>query len=87
MEDKRLNKEIAIPDGWIAGRINFKINNNFKTPNKSGDNTRGKKIYNDGNRHAYFFEGKQPEGWTPGKMDGYQGGTGSHRKGKNNDKK
>jgi hypothetical protein len=39
-------------------------------------------IYNNGIRHAYYFENQQPEGWTRGKMQGYQGGTGKLKKGK-----
>jgi len=81
--NKRINKNDAIPDGWALGRANLKIKNNkIAEINKSGNNTRGKKIYNNGIKHAYFFEREQPDGWSPGKMEGYQGGTGSHRKGK-----
>lgn len=86
--NKRIGKAEVVPDGWSLGRINFEIKeNNIAAMNKSGNNTRGKKIYNNGIRHSYFFEGAQPDGWISGKMEGYQGGTGSYRKGKKNDKK
>lgn len=32
--------------------------------------------------NRYFFLEEVPDGWTPGKMPGYQGGTGSLKKGK-----
>lgn len=81
--NKRISENDTVPDGWSLGRISFEIkNNNIAEINKSGNNTRGKKIYNNGKKHAYFFDGKQPDGWKPGKMEGHQGGTGSHRKGK-----
>ena len=49
-------------------------------------NTKGKKIYNNGQKHAYFFENLQPESWFRGKMKGYQGGTGTNKKGKKYEK-
>lgn len=87
IENKKIKQDDPMPEGWEYGRINFKTNDLIGTRNKSGNNTRGKKIYNNGIRHAYFFEGTQPDGWISGKMEGYQGGTGSHRKGKKDDKK
>ena len=73
----------TVIDGWVAGRIQ-KGNIGDKTlgQKNNGDNTRGKRIFNNGERHAYFFEGQQPEGWIPGKMIGFQGGTGTNKKGK-----
>jgi len=42
--------------------------------------TKVKKNHPGANR--YFFLEEVPDGWTPGKMPGYQGGTGSLKKGK-----
>ena len=82
IESKRI-KSTVIPDGWISGRIPGNIGDkNIGSKNINGKNTRGKKIYNNSIRHAYFIEGTEPEGWVPGKMDGYQGGTGTNKKGK-----
>lgn len=74
-----------IEDGWILGRLEkHKLGNkDLGLKNKSGNNTRGKVIYNNGIRHAFFIEGTAPPGWVRGKMDGFQGGTGSLKKGKN----
>ena len=82
IENKRI-KSTLIPDGWVSGRLPGNIGDkNLGSKNINGNNTRGKKIYNNGSRHAYFIEGKEPDGWVRGKMDGYQGGTGSLKKGK-----
>ena len=72
-----------IPNGWKLGRIqNGNIGDRSLGGKNDGTNTKGKKIYNNGQKHAYFFENLQPEGWFRGKMKGYQGGTGTNKKGK-----
>lgn len=77
----------VLVDGWKLGRIqNGKIGDKSLGSRNDGSNTKGRKIYNDGKKHAYYFEGQQPEGWIRGKMSGYQGGTGTHKKGKKYDK-
>lgn len=84
IESKR---STTILDGWKAGRIqNGNIGNKRLGQKNNGTNTRGKKIYNNKQRHAYFFENQQPEGWFRGKMEGYQGGTGTNKKGKKYDR-
>ena len=77
----------VLEEGWIYGRLNgYKYGDkNLGKRNKSGNNTKGKVIYNNGKNHKYFFEDKQPKGWIRGKMEGYQGGTGSLKKGKKYD--
>jgi hypothetical protein len=85
IESKRSKKII---DGWQIGRLqNGNIGDKELGQRNDGTNTRGKKIYNNNQRHAYFFENSQPEGWFSGKMKGYQGGTGTNKKGKKYDKK
>lgn len=80
IENKR--SKILI-DGWKLGRIqNGKIGDKSLGSRNNGSNTKGRKIYNDGKKHAYYLEGQQPEGWVRGKMQGYQGGTGTNKKGK-----
>jgi len=77
-----------IIDGWQAGRIQTgNIGDKKLGQRNDGTNTRNKKIYNNNQKHAYFFENLQPEGWVKGKMKGYQGGTGTNKKGKKYDKK
>lgn len=71
-----------LPAGWREGRLGDLGNKSIGEANKQGNNTRGKKIYNNGIKHAYFFEHEVPQGWVSGKMEGYQGGTGSLKKGK-----
>jgi hypothetical protein len=84
----RINKRVReVPHGWTKGRLGCTGDKNLGRHNSGGENTRGKKIYNDGNRHAYFFEDQVPEGWKSGKMEGFQGGTGTMRKGKKYGKK
>lgn len=75
--------EELIPKGWIIGRIQTG-NIGCKTlgQRNDGNNTRGRRIYNNGKIHAYYFEGQQPVGWIRGKMEGFQGGTGALKKGK-----
>jgi hypothetical protein len=81
-------KDGIVPDGWKLGRLqNGKIGDKNLWKRNDGNNTKGKVIYNNGVRHAYYFEDTQPDGWTRGKMDGYQGGTGKLKKGKKYDKK
>lgn len=80
VNNKRMR--FPLPEGWTKGRIGDVGNKLLGEANRQGINTRGKKIYNNGIKHAYFFEQDVPEGWIPGKMDGYQGGTGSLKKGK-----
>lgn len=74
----------VIEEGWVLGRLDGTSygDKNLGSRNKSGNNTRGKVIYNNGKEHKYFIEGEQPEGWVRGKMKGFQGGTGSLKKGK-----
>lgn len=74
----------TLEDGWVLGRLNGSSygDKNLGSKNKSGNNTRGKVIYNNGKEHKYFIEGNQPDGWIRGKMSGFQGGTGSMKKGK-----
>jgi len=80
--NKRIKKE-DVPAGWFIGRIqNGNIGDKNLGKRNDGNNTKGKVIYNNGIRHAYYFKNQQPEGWTRGKMQGYQGGTGSIKKGK-----
>ena len=84
----RIKSKSDILPGWNFGRIqNGKIGNFSLGELNDGSNTRGKKIYNNGGRHAYFFEGQQPVNWIGGKMEGFQGGTGAMKKGKKYDKK
>jgi len=71
-----------LPDGWAMGRLGDIGSKELGKLNSSGNNTRGKKIYNNGVRHAYFSQDQQPEGWVSGKMEGCQGGTGTLKKGK-----
>lgn len=86
IETRRI-KSAVIPAGWVLGRIPGTIGDkNLGAKNINGNNTKGKKIYNNGSRHAYFIEGKEPDGWVRGKMDGYQGGTGNLKKGKTYEK-
>jgi hypothetical protein len=86
-ETKKIKTEDPIPDGWKLGRpITWNYNSNFFLTNKHGNNTRGKKIYNDGKTHRYYFLNQQPEGWRPGKMPGYQGGTGADKKNRKSNK-
>lgn len=79
--DKRVFPH-SIPEGFVLGRANHNGDSSLGRHNKSGDNTRGKKIFNNGLKHKYFVVGEEPDGWVRGKMPGFQGGTGSHRKGK-----
>lgn len=82
INDTRIKNNETIPTGWTKGRCNTK---NLRIPvggNSLGNNTKGKKIYNNGIIHKYFTIESVLEGFLPGKMDGFQGGTGSHRKGK-----
>lgn len=79
VNNKRVTGEV--PEGYSAGRL-LTGGEKFTSGNKSGDNTRGKRIFNNGEKHKYFFVGEQLEGWVAGKMEGCQGGTGTHRKGK-----
>jgi len=72
----------SVPEGWIRGRSAKLGSPELGKRNLSGSNLKGKKIYNNGQRHAYYVPGTEPNGWTSGKMEGYQGGTGSLRKGK-----
>jgi hypothetical protein len=74
----------AIEDGWVLGRLKSEYlgDKTIGSKNLSGNNTRGKVIYNDGKNHKYFIEGQQPDGWKRGKIPGYQGGTGALKKGK-----
>lgn len=84
--NKRIKNE-EVPKGWVVGRLqNGNIGDKNIGKKNDGSNTKGKVIYNNGNRHAYFFENSQPEGWLRGKMEGYQGGTGKLKKGKKYDK-
>ena len=77
----------VLVDGWKIGRIqNGKIGDKTLGSRNDGSNTKGRKIYNDGTKHGYYFEGQQPDGWVRGKMTGYQGGTGTNKKGKKYDK-
>lgn len=80
----KISKRVALPleEGWIEGRIGDIGNKSLGEKNKDGNNTRGKKIFNNGHHHRYFFLEEVPDGWTPGKMPGYQGGTGSLKKGR-----
>lgn len=71
-----------IPDGVTYGRLVKVGQYTLGLGNKSGNNTRGKRIYNNGETHKFFLPGTAPEGWVLGKMEGYQGGTGSARKGR-----
>jgi len=83
VENRRVKSLI---DGWKHGRIqNGKIGDILIGSKNNGNNTKGRKIYNNGKKHAYFFEGQQLDGWIRGKMDGYQGGTGANKKGKTNE--
>lgn len=85
--ERKVKAILPIPHGWWVGRSDVA---NIKPPtggNADGANTRGKKIYNNGVTHRYFDPSDVPPGFVPGKMDGFQGGTGSHRKGKRYDKK
>jgi hypothetical protein len=85
--NKRTKSKI-IPEGWIAGRIqNGNIGDKNIGKRNDGSNTKGKVIYNNGAKHAYYYENCQPEGWSRGKMLGYQGGTGNMKKGKKYGKK
>lgn len=77
---KRVN--LPLEEGWVEGRIGNIGNKGLGKKNIDGNNTRGKKIFNNGHRHGYFFQEEVPDGWAPGKMQGYQGGTGSLKKGK-----
>jgi len=72
----------TVPDGWTLGRLGDIGSSDLGKRNTNGNNTRGRKIYNNGVRHAYFVPGFEPDGWASGKMQGYQGGTGALRKGK-----
>jgi hypothetical protein len=77
--------EQPLPEGWVSGRLGQIGDMNLGNKNKTGDNTRGKKIYNNGIKHAYFLPDNVPEGWVSGKMLGYQGGTGAMKKKERND--
>jgi len=79
--DLKVKGTADIPAGWKRGRSKTE---NLKPPksNTSGNNTRNKKIFNNGVVHKYFYPEEVPEGFVPGKMDGYQGGTGANKKGK-----
>ena len=77
----------SITDEWQSGRIqNGNIGDRTLGKRNDGTNTKGKKIYNNGQKYAYFFENLQPESWFRGKMKGYQGGTGTNKKGKKYEK-
>jgi hypothetical protein len=80
-QDRRVYPD-QIPEGFWKGTSNRTGDKNFGRHNKSGDNTRGRKIFNNGEKHKYFFVGQEPEGWVRGKMEGFQGGTGALKKGK-----
>lgn len=80
-QDKRVLPE-NIPAGYRRGRSNIEGDKDFGRHNKSGENTRGRKIFNNGEKHKYFFVGQEPEGWVRGKMEGFQGGTGAMKRGK-----
>lgn len=77
--------KLPLPEGWVSGRLGQIGDKNLGNKNKTGDNTRGKKIYNNGIKHAYFLPDNVPEGWVSGKMLGYQGGTGAMKKKERND--
>lgn len=81
-----INKRVKnrdVPNEWVVGRLqNGNIGDKNLGKRNDGSNTKGKVIYNNGNKHAYYFENSQPNGWIKGKMIGYQGGTGTHKKGK-----
>jgi len=84
--DKRLSfsmRGIKLPDGWVMGRTKIENLHKIVNGNPGGANTKGRKIYNNGLKHAYFFPDAVPEGWVSGKMVGFQGGTGA-MKGKHN---
>jgi hypothetical protein len=78
----------SLEPGWFIGRLDGSKygDKNLGSKNTSGNNTRGKVIYNDGKQHKYFIEGTQPTEWIRGKMSGFQGGTGSLKKGKKYEK-
>ena len=78
--------KLPLPEGWTLGRLCDIGDKTIGSKNKSGVNTKGKKIYNNGIKHAYFSTDDVPNGWLPGKMLGYQGGTGTYKKGKKYDK-
>lgn len=80
--DKKIKQSLDIPIGWSRGRSNIENLHFIVGGNANGNNTRNKKIYNNGLVHRYFYPDEVPDGFFPGKMAGYQGGTGSHRKGK-----
>lgn len=77
--NRRIKNYESIPVGWWRGCVDgtHTGDKNIGIRNKSGDNTRGKKIYNDGFKHYYFVPGTEPSGFISGKMLGYQGGDGS----------
>lgn len=83
----RVDDKQVLEEGWSYGRLKTPSLGDKKLgmKNSSGENTRGRVIYNNGLQHKYFFEGQQPDGWSRGKMDGFQGGTGSMKKGKKYD--
>lgn len=85
VECKRITR--PIPEGWVEGRLGDIGDKHIGSRNIGGENTRGKKIYNNGKRHGYYLPGTEPKEWLPGKMSGYQGGTGALRKGKTYGKK
>lgn len=81
INDGNTNKRLEfIPEGWIKGRLGKLGDIKIGQTNKNGNNTRGKKIYNNGIKHAYFYPNQEPLGWKKGKMEGYQGGTGAMKK-------
>lgn len=84
VECKRL--KMPLPEGWLPGRLGDIGDKNLGNKNKFGFNTKGKKIYNNGTKHAYFLPDNVPDGWTTGKMPGYQGGTGAMKRKEKNGK-
>lgn len=78
--DKKIKVYDSIPIGWKKGRTNV-LAPSIKG-NVFGNSTRDKKIYNNGIIHKYFYPTDVPDGFVSGKMDGYQGGTGKIKKGK-----
>jgi hypothetical protein len=77
VEENRILCEDFLESGWSYGRLKTDSlgDRSLGKRNSSGDNTRGKVIFNNGENHRFFFLGSEPEGWYRGKIPNCQNDT------------
>lgn len=72
INDTRILKHLDIPTGWYRGRSKKE---NLKPPRRSNPITQqGKKIYNNGIIHRYFYPNNVSPDFVPGRIEGRSGG-------------